>query len=60
MHNKTNRTIASRLQQALDKKGMKAADLCAVTGIPKGAVSYYLAGKSSPKANRLYIICQFT
>lgn len=58
MNNKANRNISKRLQEALDKRGMKAVDLCAATGVPKSAVSYYLAGKSSPKADRLYIICK--
>ena len=47
-----------RLQQALDRKGWKAVDLVEATEIPKGAISYYLAGKSKPKADRLYIIAQ--
>lgn len=50
--------LKDRLQMALDMRNMKAADLCQKTGIPKGAVSYYLAGKSEPKADRLYIICK--
>lgn len=50
--------LKDRLQTALDMRSMKAADLCQKTGIPKGAVSYYLSGKSEPKADRLYIICK--
>ena len=50
--------LKDRLQMALDMRNMKAADLCQKTGIPKGAVSYYLSGKSEPKADRLYIICK--
>ena len=48
--------LKDRLQEALDLANMRPADLCNKTGIPKGAVSYYLAGKSKPKADRLYII----
>lgn len=47
-----------RLKQAMEIKNMKAADLCAKTKIPKGAISYYLSGKSTPKADRLYLICK--
>ena len=47
-----------RLRQALELRGMRAVDLVEKTGIPKGAVSYYLAGRSQPKADRLYIIAQ--
>lgn len=50
--------LKDRLQQALDRKGWKAVDLVEKTGVPKGAVSYYLSGKSKPKADRLYIIAQ--
>lgn len=47
-----------RLKKAMDAHNMKAVDLCEKTGIPKGAVSYYLSGKSVPKADRLYLICK--
>lgn len=50
--------LKDRLQQALDRKGWKAVDLVEKTGVPKGAVSYYLSGRSKPKADRLYIIAQ--
>lgn len=47
-----------RLKQAMDIRNMKAVDLCERTEIPKGAISYYLSGKSTPKADRLYLICK--
>lgn len=47
-----------RLKEAMDIRNLKAVDLCEKTKIPKGAVSYYLAGKSTPKADRLYLICK--
>lgn len=50
--------LKERLQYALKSKNMRAAELCERTGIPKGAISYYLAGKSQPKADRLYIIAK--
>ena len=50
--------LRDRLQQALDRRGWKAADLVERTGVPKGAVSYYLSGKSKPKTDRLYIIAK--
>lgn len=50
--------LSARLQDALSARDMKATDLCQKTNIPKGAISYYLAGKSEPKADRLYIICK--
>lgn len=50
--------LKDRLQQALDRKGWKAVDLVEKTGVPKGAVSYYLSGRSKPKADRVYAIAQ--
>lgn len=47
-----------RLKQALELRGMRAVDLVEETGIPKGAISYYLAGKSQPKADRIYIMAR--
>lgn len=47
-----------RLKQAMDARDMKAVDLCNKTGIPKGAISYYLNGRSEPKADRLYNIAK--
>lgn len=45
-----------RLRRAMSARGMKSVELCERSGVPKSAVSYYLAGKSKPKADRLYII----
>lgn len=42
----------------MDIKGIKAVDLCEKTGIPKSAMSYYMAGKSEPKSDRLYILAR--
>lgn len=47
-----------RLKKAMNIRDMKAVDLCEKTKIPKGAISYYLAGKSTPKADRLYLLCK--
>lgn len=58
MTEKTTAEFKDRLQQALARKGWKAVDLVEETGVPKGAVSYYLSGRSTPKADRLYIIAQ--
>lgn len=53
-----NEEFKARLKQALGARDMKAVDLCQKTGIPKGAISYYLNGRSEPKADRLYIIAK--
>ena len=54
----TKAEFKDRLKQAMDIRNMKAVDLCEKTGIPKGAISYYLSGKSTPKADRLFLICK--
>ena len=54
MNNKEE--LKDRLQQAMARNNMKAVELCEKTGIPKGAISYYLAGKSKPKSDRIYLL----
>lgn len=48
--------LKNRLREAMNLRGMKAVDLCGITGIPKGAISYYLSGKSQPKADRVHLL----
>ena len=50
--------LRDRLRQAMDLRGLRATDLVEKTGIPKGTISYYLSGKTEPKADRLYILAQ--
>lgn len=50
--------LKDRLKEALDARQMRAVDLTEKAGVPKSAVSFYLAGKSKPKADRLYKIAQ--
>lgn len=49
-------SLPNRLKEALSLRGMKQIDLSRATDIPKGAISYYLLGKSAPKADRLNLI----
>lgn len=44
----------NRLREALNIRGMKAAELSRRAKVPEGAISYYLAGKSQPKGDRLH------
>ncbi len=46
--------LKERLREAMTARNMKAVELSEKTGVPKGAISYYLAGKSQPKADRLH------
>lgn len=50
--------LKDRLKEALRVRHMRASELEAATGVPKSAISFYLAGKSKPKADRLYIIAR--
>ena len=58
MKNDKRVDIKDRLREALSIRNMKAVDLVEASGVPKSAISFYLAGKSKPKADRLYIIAQ--
>ena len=50
--------LRDRLREAIIMRNMKAVDLCAKTGIPKSAISYYVAGKSEPRSERLYLLAK--
>ena len=50
--------LCDRLQEAMKIRGFRAVDLIEATGIPKGTISYYISGKTEPKADRLYTIAQ--
>lgn len=52
MHHET----AERLRTALQRRGMKPVELAEQTGIPRSAISQYLAGKYVPKQDKLYLL----
>ena len=58
MAEEKNAELKDRLQKALDVRQMRAVDLVEAAGVPKSAISFYLSGKSKPKADRLYKIAQ--
>lgn len=45
-----------RLREAMDLRKLSAADLARKANVPKGAISYYLAGKSEPKVDRVHAL----
>lgn len=51
-------TIADRIKYALDRKGMKQADLVSLTGIGKSSISTYLSGEYEPKQRNIYKIAK--
>ena len=46
-----NSTTSSRLQEVMNKKQIKQADLARMTGISRGAVSNYVLGRYEPKSD---------
>ena len=58
MEGKNKAELKDRLAAAMKLRGVRAVDLVERTGIPKGAISYYLSGKSEPKADRLNLIAK--
>ena len=47
------RPLKDRLAEALNMRDMKAIDLSKETGISRGAISQYLAGKVKPKQDKI-------
>jgi transcriptional regulator with XRE-family HTH domain len=54
MNDKRISTTAERLREALARSGKKQADLVRATGLDRGSVSSYLAGKYEPKQKAIY------
>jgi transcriptional regulator with XRE-family HTH domain len=50
--------LKDRLQIAMDVRGLRAVDLVDRTGIPKVTISYYMSGKTVPRADKLYLLAQ--
>ena len=51
--------LKDRLDEALRLRNIKPVELSEKVGIPKSMVSYYLSGKTKPKADRVYDIAKF-
>lgn len=51
-------TTAERLRDALRIRNMKQSELIALTGINKGAMSSYLAGRYEPKQKNLHALAR--
>lgn len=49
---------ASRILDGLEIRNMKQSDLCALTGIPKSAMSQYCKGSFVPKQDRTALIAR--
>jgi transcriptional regulator with XRE-family HTH domain len=42
----------------MDARGLRAVDIIDRTGIPKVTLSYYMSGKTEPKADRVYTLAK--
>lgn len=51
-------TISGRIKEAMSIKNMKQTDLVEKTGISKGALSSYIAGRYIPKQTNTYKIAK--
>lgn len=56
MHSERASSCGSRIKTGLKIRGMKQADLCQITQIPKSAISQYISGAFEPKQDRIYLI----
>lgn len=56
MAQESKEELKNRLREALDEANMKPSQLSEITGIPKSMLSYYLNGRTKPKADRIYKI----
>ena len=50
--------FASRLSQALEARGMKAADLSKKTKVAEGTISCYINGRYEAKQNRVQVFAE--
>jgi transcriptional regulator with XRE-family HTH domain len=51
-------TIAERIKEALDLRGMKQSELVEKTGIGKSSISTYISGEYEPKQRNIYKIAK--
>lgn len=58
MNKKTKEPCSSRIYYALSLRGMKQAELCKKTNIPKSAMSLYISGAYEPKQDRIFLMAE--
>lgn len=49
-------TFVNRLRYAAERAKVSQVELCAMTGIPKSAMSQYFSGAFKPKQTRTYLL----
>ncbi len=50
--------FSDRLRLVMNERGMTQAELCALTGIPKSAMTQYIHASFRPKQNRTDLLCR--
>ena len=58
MEKSSPQKCSTRIAHALEIRGMKQADLCEKTKIPKSAISQYISGSFEPRQDRLVLIAE--
>jgi transcriptional regulator with XRE-family HTH domain len=56
MYSERTDSCGDRIKRGLKIRGMRQADLCQLTKIPKSAISQYISGAFEPKQDRIYLI----
>ena len=56
MYSERAASCGARIKMGLQIRGLKQADLCQITKIPKSAISQYISGAFEPKQDRIYLI----
>lgn len=51
-------SISTRIQKAMELRGLRQADLVDRTGINKGALSSYISGRYNPKQTNIYLLAR--
>ena len=51
-------TTSKRIQEGMELRGLKQADLVEKTGMSKGALSSYISGRYVPKQNNTFLIAK--
>ena len=51
-------TVADRIKEAMELRGLKQADLIERSGINKGALSSYLSGRYKPKQTNTFLLAK--
>jgi transcriptional regulator with XRE-family HTH domain len=49
----------SRIKEAMNKRNIKASEICKATGISPSNMSHYISGSYSPKRRNIYLIAKF-